>query len=137
MITRYRSYPSWDELTPYKIADMNDIYDKSYIEAMTKLISKVFKKCYPCKEMPNLTYCRMYDKNDNPDNAFFYVAMMYAIGSRDCDWSRVLDILKRDYKLKSRRIIISGGPTYIYISPFYEWEDADFYLSIREDIYND
>ena len=128
----------WFNFIEYEIYDKSDIFDKSYLDALTRLIHNLIAQYYPNAVLPDVIYKRLYDKTESPESTVFYLPSVIMTNTEDLKLNEIIRILENKYKLQIRIIKRPGNPhEQIQFCPVHEWELADFWLSIRGDIYDD
>lgn len=143
--TQTHEIPVWkNKYRPIVKYDPDDVYDRVYEAGLRKLLTKAFKDEYNWdSEIPEMTYCRLYDVNDDPETCPFYIASMLIVDYRRNQWRTIFKLLAINYRISICHMPVETEDNeamnyeYIFVSPFYEWEDANYYLKIRSDITDD
>lgn len=127
--------PAWCKRRPVLEYDPESTYDMTYKRHMTALLERMFKNAgLTGVHKPEMAFGRLYDENED------YVPIMIAVDSKLMSLKKMMAELKLAYGMSAALIPIpgaEGGEEYLYVSPFYRWEDADFWMSIKDKIGGD
>ena len=99
----------------------NDIFDINYFDALSSIVTQKYQEITKTKNVPQMQFCHMHSFDTKND--FFYIPMLLIPYTKEnfAKWKTITKRLEQ-YNLK---YIIQDE--YIYISPFHQWEEVEFW----------
>ena len=111
--------------------DPDDRYDKAYLENLYPLVNKLFEDFFKSVNYtPVVKFGRLYPIANRRGQDYYPVVITQDPKIANKDLGPVTSQLHNDYKLDIR-IISHKDKSYIYITPFHNWELAEDYLPIK------
>ena len=106
-----------------------DNYDINHYDCLSKLASCMYKKFNKGDDREFIfQFAHMWDIRKDLTGELYYPVLIITI-DKDAKWTQALNAMEKHYKCE-----VYKTQYYIYVTPWYHWELADFWLETDKKI---